>query len=120
MPSCPIAMPSVTVIVVNWRGVPPALVTPVFAALACRSSAVLHGAASFQQLTTPTSGLAMSSAVNPIAWSIARCGARSGPTVVWRLGRRALSMVGMGVCLRRPGARSKGAASMRVTVNATV
>ena len=56
MPSWPIAMPSVTVIVVNSRGVPPAAATPFFTACAWRDSAMLHGAASFQVVATPTSG----------------------------------------------------------------
>ena len=34
MPAWPMAMPSVTVMVVNSRGVPPAAVTPVLATLA--------------------------------------------------------------------------------------
>ena len=56
MPSWPIAMPSVTVIVVNSRGVPPAAATPFLAAWAWRESAMLQGAASFQVVATPTSG----------------------------------------------------------------
>ena len=61
------AMPSVTVIVVNSRGVPPALATPRFAACAWRASAMLHGAASFQVVTTPTNGASMSSRLRPMA-----------------------------------------------------
>ena len=49
MPSCPMAMPSVTVMVQNSRGVPPAAATPFFTACAWRISAMLQGAASFQQ-----------------------------------------------------------------------
>ena len=56
MPSWPIAMPSVTVIVVNSRGVPLAAATPFLTACACRDRAMLHGAASFQVVATPTSG----------------------------------------------------------------
>ncbi len=67
MPACPMAMPSVTVMVVNSRGVPPASATPRFAACAWRPNAMLHGAASFQVLTTPTSGCEICSAVKPIA-----------------------------------------------------
>ena len=66
MPSWPIAMPSVTVIVVNSRGVPPPAATPFFAACAWRDSAMLHGAASFQVVATPTSGWAICSSVKPI------------------------------------------------------
>ena len=56
MPVCPMAMPSVTVMVQNSRGVPPADATPCFAACACRISAMLQGAASFQHEATPTKG----------------------------------------------------------------
>ena len=56
MPWWPMAMPSVTVIVVNSRGVPPAAATPFLAACAWRESAMLQGAASFQQVATPTKG----------------------------------------------------------------
>ena len=56
MPSWPIAMPSVTVMVVNSRGVPPALSTPRLTAWAWRPRAMLQGAVSFHVVTTPTSG----------------------------------------------------------------
>ena len=56
MPSWPMAMPSVTVMVQNSRGVPPAAATPFLAAWAWRISAMLQGAASFQQEATPTNG----------------------------------------------------------------
>ena len=67
MPSCPMAMPSVTVMVVNSRGVPPADLTPRLATWAWRASAMLHGAASFQVVTTPTKGCAISRSVMPMA-----------------------------------------------------
>ncbi len=56
MPSWPMAMPSVTVMVQNSRGVPPPAATPFLTAWAWRISAMLQGAASFQQEATPTSG----------------------------------------------------------------
>ena len=56
MPAWPMAMPSVTVMVQNSRGVPPAAATPFLAAWAWRISAMLQGAASFQQEATPTNG----------------------------------------------------------------
>jgi hypothetical protein len=56
MPSWPMAMPSVTVMVQNSRGVPPAALTPLLVDWAWRISAMLQGAASFQQLATPTNG----------------------------------------------------------------
>ena len=61
------AMPSVTVMVVNSRGVAPASLTPILAAWAWRESAMLQGAASFQHDATPTSGCAISSLVSPMA-----------------------------------------------------
>ena len=67
MPWWPIAMPSVTVMVQNSRGVPPASLTPAFADCAWRISEMLHGAASFQHDTTPTNGRLMSSSSRPIA-----------------------------------------------------
>ncbi len=67
MPSWPMAMPSVTVMVQNSRGVPPASRTPALATCAWRMSAMLQGAASFQQETTPTKGRAMSSSESPMA-----------------------------------------------------
>ena len=56
IPSWPIAMPSVTVMVQNSRGVPPASFTPRLADCAWRISAMLQGAASFQHDATPTNG----------------------------------------------------------------
>ena len=56
MPWWPMAMPSVTVMVQNSRGVPPPAATPFFTTWACRISAILQGAASFQQVATPTNG----------------------------------------------------------------
>ncbi len=56
MPSWPMAMPSVTVMVQNSRGVPWAAATPCFTACAWRIREMLQGAASFQQVATPTKG----------------------------------------------------------------
>jgi hypothetical protein len=67
MPWWPMAMPSVTVMVVNSRGVPPPALTPFFTACAWRDSVMLHGAASFHVVTTPTSGCATSFSDSPIA-----------------------------------------------------
>jgi hypothetical protein len=67
IPSCPMAIPSVTVIVVNSRGVPIACFTPSFTACACRFSAMLQGAASFQQVATPTKGWWISASESPMA-----------------------------------------------------
>jgi len=51
MPSWPMAMPSVTVMVQNSRGVPPAEATPFLTAWAWRISEILQGAA--RSSTTP-------------------------------------------------------------------
>ena len=67
MPSWPMAIPSVTVMVQNSRGVPPAEATPFLTACAWRISEMLQGAASFQQDATPTNGWWICSVVNPMA-----------------------------------------------------
>lgn len=67
MPACPMAIPSVTVIVLNRRGVPPASITPSRAASACASRRVLQGAELLPAETTPTNGRAMSSSESPMA-----------------------------------------------------
>ena len=67
MPWWPMAMPSVTVMVLNSRGVPPAASTPFLADCAWRISEMLQGAASFQQLATPTNGCAISASDRPMA-----------------------------------------------------
>ena len=67
MPAWPMAMPSVTVMVQNSRGVPWAAATPFFTACAWRISEMLHGAASFQHEATPTSGWWICCLVRPIA-----------------------------------------------------
>ena len=67
IPSCPIAIPSVTVIVQNSLGVPPEDFTPFLTDCACLISAILQGAASFHVETTPTKGFATSFSVKFIA-----------------------------------------------------
>ena len=85
MPSWPIEMPSDTAMVVNSIGNPPASRTPTFERLASRSSGMLQGVTSFHDDATATCGLPQSSSVMPIARSIARAGARLGPSVTSRL-----------------------------------
>src|SRR5215510_15817082 len=70
--------------VVNSRGVPPALATPALAAAAWVARVRLQGVISPAVLTTPMKGRAMASSFNPIARRKARCGARSSPSVVAR------------------------------------
>ena len=68
MPWWPMAMPSVTVMVVNSRGVPPASLHAASSPTAPGGeSAMLQGAASFQQVATPTKGWSISSSVRPMA-----------------------------------------------------
>ena len=81
MPSWPIEMPSLTAMVLNSNGKPPASRTPSLARLARRSSGRLHGVTSFHDDATPICGLSQSSSVMPTARSIARAGARSNPSV---------------------------------------
>ena len=85
MPSWPMEMPSDTAIVMNSIGNPPAARTPSLDRLASRSRGRLHGVTSFQLLATPTCALPQSASVIPIARSMARAGARSGPSVTSKL-----------------------------------
>ena len=85
IPSWPIAMPSLTAIVVNSRGKPPPACTPSLLAFASRSSGRLHGVTSFQELATPICGLSKSPSVMPMARSIPRAAAFSRPSVTSRL-----------------------------------
>ena len=61
------AIPSVTVIVVNSLGVPPSFETPSLTLFDCLIREILHGADSFQHVATPTNGLSISSSSKPIA-----------------------------------------------------
>ncbi len=83
IPSWPIEIPSDTAMVMNSRGKPPARRTPSLARLARRSSGRLHGVTSFHDEATPICGLSQSSSVMPTARSMARAGARVGPSVTW-------------------------------------
>ncbi len=67
MPSVPIAIPSVTEIVLNSMGVPPAARMPSFTFSAIFRWFELHGVSSIQQWATPTSGRDRSSSVKPTA-----------------------------------------------------
>ncbi len=77
MPSWPIEMPSLTAMVVNSIGKPPAARTPTLARLASRPRGMLQGVTSFHDEQTATCGLSQSSSVMPTARSMARAGARS-------------------------------------------
>ena len=88
MPSVPIEMPSDTAIVPNSSGVPPARRTPRFTWAARSRRWKLQGPISVQVLAIPTSGRERSSFVRPVALSIARAGARVGPSSVEALRAR--------------------------------
>ena len=82
MPSTPIVTPSETEIVLNSIGVPPASRMPFLTFCARARWLKLHGIVSIHVVATPTKGRARSSSVKPIAFSIARAAARSGPSVM--------------------------------------
>ncbi len=84
MPSCPIEIPSDTVIVPNSSGTPPARRTPSLAAAVSRLSDMLHGVISFHDEAMPICGLSQSSSVRPTARSIERAAAFWIPSVTSR------------------------------------
>ena len=81
IPSWPMEMPSLTAMVTNSMGKPPAWRMPSLPRLASRSRDMLQGVTSFQLLATPICDLPQSSSVIPTARSMARAGARSNPSV---------------------------------------
>src|SRR6187551_1550888 len=78
-------MPSLTLIVPNSSGYPPAACTPSLLALASRSRLRLQGVISFQELATPIWGFAKSSSPRPTARSMPREAVASRPSVTFRL-----------------------------------
>src|SRR6056297_1143459 len=84
IPSWPIEIPSLTVIVPNSIGKPPASRTPALACSASLRSVMLHGVTSFHDEAMPTWGLSQSSSPIPTARSIARDGAFCMPSVTSR------------------------------------
>ena len=80
MPSVPMLMPSETAMVLNSSGVPPAARIPSLTFAERRRRWKLHGPISIQVLATPISGFERSSSVRPVAKSMARAAARSGPS----------------------------------------
>ena len=85
MPSVPMEMPSLTVMVPNSKGVAPAERMPSRAAWASLPRWMLQGVTSLALLAMPMNGRFRSSSPSPIARSMARAGARSGPSVISRL-----------------------------------
>src|SRR3989338_1056745 len=88
MPAVPIETPSETAMVLNSIGVPPAARTPRFTCPASRRRCTLHGITSIQVLAIAMSGRRRSASRRPSAFSMARLGARSGPSSRTRLSRR--------------------------------
>src|SRR5215212_5391172 len=92
---------------------------------------MLHGVTSFHDEHTPIWGLSQSSSVMPMARSMARAGAREGPSVTSRLRgliwtRRSLGVPSAMTGQRRPGAGGDGhaipslrRAAMRATEDRT-
>src|ERR1043165_8857896 len=98
MPSVPIEMPSLTVMVLKMTALPPALSAPVAAALARPLMCMLHGVTIAQVEAMPICGLVKSSTVKPTGYSMARLAARAGPsTTMEEWGR------GIGVAMMLPG-----------------
>src|SRR5687768_6356068 len=93
MPSLPIAMPSVTAMVLNSTGVPPPAITPLRTCCARSRSVRLHGDTSVHVCTTATSGLAIAASSSPVARSIARAGALAGPVFIASLFTNTRSLV---------------------------
>ena len=81
IPPVPIETPSETEIVLNSIGVPPAARMPSLTLAASNRWFQLHGIVSIHMLATPTSVRASASSSKPMPFSIARAGARSGPSV---------------------------------------
>ncbi|CAB4644507.1 unannotated protein [freshwater metagenome] len=97
IPSWPMLMPSLTVIVPNSSATPPLARTPFFALSAKRRSDALHGVTSFHDEAMPIWGFCQSSSVSPTARNIARAAAFWFPSVTSRL--RGLTSTGVSVGL---------------------
>ncbi len=76
MPSVPIEMPSLTVMVPKSSGMTPAARRAASAFSASAPSPMLHGVTVLWPLASPTRGLSKSASSKPIARSIERLGAR--------------------------------------------
>ena len=80
IPSVPIEMPSEMVMVLKMMDLPPASSAPAAASRARRSMCMLHGVTMLQVEAMPIWVFLKSRLVNPSACSMARLGARSGPS----------------------------------------
>ena len=84
IPSCPIAIPSSTAIVLNSNGMPPACLTASFTTRANACRCTCPGTMSQYELQTAMNGLSKSRAsrICPVARSRLRCGAREFPFLI--------------------------------------
>ncbi len=113
MPSWPMEMPSDTAMVMNSNGKPPESRTPDLARWARRARGRLHGVTSFHDDATPICGLSQSSSVMPTARSMARAGARVGPSVTSKLrGLQPTTALGRVTLIWRPGRYRSGSSVM--------
>ena len=87
MPSVPIEIPSLTVMVPKSWGMPPAARTAASARRARSSRPALQGVMVLKALAMPTIGLPKSASWKPTARSMARLGARWTPWVMAALRR---------------------------------
>ena len=88
MPSVPMEMPSLMVMVPNMKGTLFASHKPCLTFCAMRSRCTLQGVTSLARFAMATNGLLKSSSCKPTARSIERAGALSGPsTTTWLLCR---------------------------------
>jgi len=85
MPSVPIEIPSLTVMVPNSCGIAPAVRSAASARCASSSSRALHGVMVEWAFAIAMIGFSKSPSSNPTARSIARLGARCTPAVIVRL-----------------------------------
>src|SRR5713101_3104440 len=95
MPSVPMAIPSVTVMLLNSMGVPPAARIPSLTFSASARWFALQGVISIQQWATPTSGRARSASLKPTALKYDRAAARSAPSTSRRLWARGSVFTGV-------------------------
>ena len=82
MPSVPMLMPSETTTVLNSIGVPPAARMPSLTFAPSSRRCRLQGVASVQVFATAMSGFSRSASLSPVAFSIARAGARLMPFLI--------------------------------------
>ena len=100
MPSVPIEIPSLTVMVPNSNGVPRASRTPCLTRAVSRLRCTLQGVTSLARLAMPTKGLLSAASSRPVARSMARAGVRAGPVVISRL--LCLRLLGPGLACMAP------------------